>query len=221
VTPLYLFDIDGTLVHAHGSGRVAFDAVLSELHGIDGASSGVRYGGKTDHNIVDEIFATRLGRAMTDAERAAFIDAYVPRLHVELDANGVDVVPGVDAALAYLAPRTRVLGIATGNIRRGADAKLVHAKLDHWFSFGGYACDAPVRADLVAVAIRRGREQGLAGEVVVVGDTVHDIAAARANGATVVAVTTGSDSAEMLRDADAVFASLDELPAWHAARFGQ
>ncbi|HEV7554198.1 MAG TPA: HAD family hydrolase [Kofleriaceae bacterium] len=220
MTPLYLFDIDGTLVQAHGSGRVAFDAVLADQHGIDGASTGVRYGGKTDHNIVDEIFTTKLGRAATEVERAAFIDAYVPRLHVELTRNGVDVIPGVAAALTYLAPRTPALGIATGNIRLGADAKLLHAKLDHWFSFGGYACDAPVRADLVAVAIRRGRERGLAGEVIVVGDTVHDIAAARANGATVVAVTTGSDSAEMLRDADAVFASLDELPAWHEARFG-
>jgi len=220
VKQLYLFDIDGTLVHAHGSGRVAFDAVLAEQHGIDEASAGVRYGGKTDHNIVDEIFATKLGRAMTEAERAAFIDAYVPRLHGELVKTGVEVIPGVATALAYLAPRTLALGIATGNIRRGAAAKLAHAKLDHWFSFGGYACDAPVRADLVAVAIQRGRERGLAGDVVVVGDTVHDITAARANGAIVVAVATGSDSAEMLRDADAVLSSLDELPAWHEARFG-
>jgi len=56
--------------------------------------------------------------------------------------------------------------------------------------------------------------------VVVVGDTVHDIAAARACGATVCAVTTGSDPAEKLAHADAVWTSMAELPAWHAARFG-
>ncbi len=42
---LYLFDIDGTLLNAHGSGRAAFDAVMEELHGVTDASAGVRYGG--------------------------------------------------------------------------------------------------------------------------------------------------------------------------------
>ena len=57
-------------------------------------------------------------------------------------------------------------------------------------------------------------------EVVVVGDTIHDISAARACGATVVAVATGADPADTLRHADVVMATLHELPAWHTARFG-
>lgn len=56
-------------------------------------------------------------------------------------------------------------------------------------------------------------------EVVVVGDTIHDIAAARACGATVCAVTTGSDPREALLSADAVFDSMEELMPWHQARF--
>jgi phosphoglycolate phosphatase-like HAD superfamily hydrolase len=109
------------------------------------------------------------------------------------------------------------LGIATGNIRAGADAKLAAAGLAKWFAFGGYGCDSRVRAELVAAAIRRA---GDAREVIVVGDTIHDIAAARACGATVCAVATGADPPEKLTHADAVFGSLAELPAWHAARFG-
>ena len=36
---LYLFDIDGTLLHAHGSGRGAFDAVFDKARqgGMAGA----------------------------------------------------------------------------------------------------------------------------------------------------------------------------------------
>jgi len=56
--------------------------------------------------------------------------------------------------------------------------------------------------------------------VIVVGDTIHDIAAARACKATVVAVATGADPADKLTHADAVLASMTALPAWHAARFG-
>ncbi|MBZ0238966.1 MAG: HAD hydrolase-like protein, partial [Deltaproteobacteria bacterium] len=48
---------------------------------------------------------------------------------------------------------------------------------------------------------------------------VHDISAARAVGALCVAVTTGSDRAEALAGADAVIDGLDELRAWHTARF--
>jgi len=233
---LYLFDIDGTLLHAHGSGRGAFDDVFAERHGVAAASEGVRYGGKTDPAIVDEIFAARLGRAPSPDERAAFLDAYIPRLRARLALAGAEVIEGVRDALAFLTARGDVrLGIATGNIRAGADAKLTAAGLAHWFAVGGYGCDSHVRAELVAAAIARAEEAlaiesmtpgaparslGHLREVVVVGDTIHDIAAARACGATVCAVATGSDPREKLAHADAVFGTLAELPAWHVARFG-
>lgn len=219
MTVLYLFDIDGTLLHAHGSGRDAFDAVMLEHHGIANASEGIRYGGKTDPQIIDEIFAARLGRRATDAERAAFIDAYIPRLHALLATHGVEVLEGVVDTLQYLTAQPVRLGVATGNVRAGADAKLGAAGLATWFDCGGFGCDSPVRAELVATAIQRGRQGRDVGEVIVVGDTIHDIAAARACSAKVVAVATGSDSAAALAGADAVLATMTELPAWHAARF--
>lgn len=219
MTVLYLFDIDGTLLHAAGSGRAAFDAVMTDLHGVANASEGIRYGGKTDHAIIDEIFAARLGRTSTLAERDAFIDAYIPKLHELLVTKGVEVLAGVVDTLRYLQQQPVRLGVATGNVRRGADAKLGAAGLAAWFDVGGYGCDSIVRAELVAKAIERGRAGREVREVVVVGDTIHDISAARACGATVVAVATGADSKEALAHADAVFATMAELPAWHAARF--
>ena len=215
---LYLFDIDGTLLHAHGSGRGSFDEVFAERHGVADASAGIRYGGKTDPAIVDEIFAARLGRAPTADERAAFLDAYVPRLRMRLAREGVEVIAGVAEALQFLAGRAGVrLGVATGNIRAGAEAKLAAAGLADRFELGGYGCDSPVRAELVAAAIRRA---GNVRDVIVVGDTIHDIAAARACKATACAVATGADPADKLAHADVVLGSLAELPAWHAARFG-
>ncbi|MFT3697316.1 MAG: HAD family hydrolase [Kofleriaceae bacterium] len=211
---LYLFDIDGTLLDAHGSGRGAFDEVMHELHGIADASQGIRYGGKTDHAIVDEIFVARLGRNASEADRDAFLAAYLPKLSQKLAANGVVVLPGAVEALDFLAGKAR-LGVATGNIREGADAKLAAAGLHGRFELGGYGSDAVIRAELVAAAIARA---GDVDEVIVVGDTIHDISAARACGATVCAVATGSDTADALAHADVVFRSLAELPAWHSAR---
>jgi phosphoglycolate phosphatase len=218
---LYLFDIDGTLLHARRSGARSFDAVFSDHHGVASACSGIRFGGKTDPALIDEIFVARLGRQPTEAEHAAFLDAYLARLRSQLAANGVEVLAGVAEALSWLAAQPDVLlGIATGNVRAGADAKLAAAGLAGYFALGGYGCDSPLRAELVAQAIARGRERGAVRDVVVVGDTVHDIAAARACGAIACAVATGSDPAQALGDADVVLASMTELPAWHAARFG-
>ncbi len=219
---LYLFDIDGTLLHAHGSGRGAFDAVMVEHHGIADASNGVRYGGKTDHAIIDEIFQARLGRPATPDERATFLGSYLPRLRAMLAEHGVQIFDGVLDTLRYLAARadTVRLGVATGNVKEGAHAKLEAAGLHTWFDIGGYGCDSPLRAELVARAIARGRQGREVHEVIVVGDTIHDIAAARACNATVLAVATGADPADKLAHADAVFSSMTELPAWHARRFG-
>src|SRR5689334_17788015 len=96
---VYLFDIDGTLLHAHGSGRNAFDAVFAELHGLADASAGIRYGGKTDPQIIDEIFVARMGRPSTQAERDAFIAAYLPKLRALLVEHPVQVLGGVHDAL--------------------------------------------------------------------------------------------------------------------------
>jgi phosphoglycolate phosphatase len=218
---LYLFDIDGTLLRARNAGRRQFDAVFAAHHGIEGACDGLRFGGKTDPALIDELFLARRGRRATDDERAAFLDAYLPLLRADLAQSGVEVLGGVVETLAWLAARPGVLlGIATGNVRGGADAKLAAAGLLEYFTLGGYGCDSAVRAELVAAAIARARQHAELREIVVVGDTIHDISAARACGVVACAVATGSDPAEALAHADVVLASLAELPAWHAARFG-
>ena len=224
---VYLFDIDGTILQSNpgASGRVAFDTVFERAHGVGAASAGIRYGGKTDGGIIDEIYRARLGRPPTAVESAAFIDAYLPLLTRMLGEHGVTVLPGVIDALDWLATRSDVLlGVATGNVREGAGVKLAAAGLGAWFeragAVGGYGCDSTVRAELVARAIERAKQQCAPREVIVVGDTIHDISAARACGATVVAVATGADPADALRDADAVLATMAELPAWHVARYG-
>ncbi|HEY4243391.1 MAG TPA: HAD family hydrolase [Kofleriaceae bacterium] len=218
---LYLFDIDGTLLHAHGSGRDAFTAVFAEAHGIADACAGVRFGGKTDPAIIDEIYLARLGRPASGDERAAFLSAYLPRLEAALASHGVEVLPGAHDALAYLASRGDVvLGVATGNVIEGAAAKLAHGGFADRFVLGGYGSDSHLRPALVAAAIARARARSDIREVVVVGDTIHDISAARACGAIACAVSTGSDTADALAHADTVLASLADLPAWHASRYG-
>ncbi|HEY0193196.1 MAG TPA: HAD family hydrolase [Kofleriaceae bacterium] len=219
---LYLFDIDGTLLHARRSGRKAFDLVFARDHGIDRACEGMSFGGKTDPALIDEIFQAHRGRPATGAERDAFLAAYLPLLQRELTEGGIDILDGVVETLTWLADQPDVvLGVATGNVQAGAEAKLALAGLGGRFALGGYGSDSHLRPALVAAAIERARERGPIDRVVVVGDTVHDISAARACGAIACAVSTGADPAPALAHADVVFASLAELPAWHTRQFAR
>ncbi|HPH67162.1 MAG TPA: HAD hydrolase-like protein [Kofleriaceae bacterium] len=222
---LYLFDIDGTLLRADGAGRRAFDRVMLAHHGIAQASHDIQFGGKTDRWLVDEVYQARLHRAARTAEVDAFIADYLVLLDEELQAKPLRVLPDVVACLRWLQQLPNVtLGVATGNVRRGAELKLAQAGLTDMFVFGGWGCDSADRPTLVQRAVERGRDlvppaQRTNTFPIVVGDTVHDIAAARMAGAHACAVTTGGDSRSTLAAADVVFDGLGELPAWHAAKF--
>ena len=213
---LYLFDINGTLIHCHGAGRRALDRALMELLG-EAALEGIRLDGKTDPAIVDEAFQERRGRTPTGEEAAQIAARYAANLEHE-SAERVVKLPGVDQALAVCGGRG-VLGLATGNWRAGARIKLGRVSLWSQFVLGGFGCDAPDRGDLVRIARQCGeahRNRRLHHhEVVVIGDTPRDIAAARAADATAIAVATGAYDLESLRTAgaDAVYPDLVQCAA--------
>ena len=110
------------------------------------------------------------------------------------------MMPGIRELLDALQQRPDVfLGLLTGNFEEGARIKLDHFDLWRYFRCGAYGDDAEDRNALVPFAVERARRAGLpeidAGNVIVIGDTPHDIACARAAGATPVGVApAGSPS---------------------------
>jgi phosphoglycolate phosphatase len=222
----YLFDIDGTLIKAGGAGARSLSRVMQARYGVTDATRGIAAAGRTDPAIVRDMFEKALGRLPDVIELDEVIAEYLDTLDAELGgpASTLRVLPGAAAALAWLAARADVrVAVATGNVRRGAHIKLRHAGLVDHFDLdrtGGYGCDSAVRAELVARAVERAACSA-ADQVIVVGDTVHDISAALACGARCVAVTTGGVSAGVLRTAGAcvVLDDVGALPAWHASEF--
>src|SRR5262249_47445822 len=133
------------------------------------------------------------------------------------------LMPGARAVIEQLARRGATLGLATGNTHEGARIKLAQAALGHHFAgpdgalLGGFGSDSADRPTLVRVGIERaarplGREVPAA-EVLVVGDTPHDVTAAHAVGVRVAAVATGGHSVEELAavGADEVYPTLNEM----------
>ena len=204
-----LFDIDGTLLDSAGAGRAALERTFGEATAIAGAMANVALQGRTDRWILDEV--TR--QTGIEIDRAAFLPRYYAVLEDELRRREPEALPGAHALLRVLAAREEaVLGLGTGNLRTAAFLKLTAAGLDGYFEAGGFGDDHVDRAELLHAGARAvGWSTGE--RLVVIGDTEHDVHAGRAVGAFVLAVATGTRTAEELRalDADAVCADLTDL----------
>lgn len=202
---LYLFDVDGTLIYAHGAGRLALTRALVDTYGTAGPADLYDSRGKTDPQIVFELMtAAGIPRAVVQARLGDCFQTYVRHLE-DLFASGhpVDVMPGVTEVIQALSSRPDALvGLLTGNIEGGARAKLRPTGLLPYFRMGAFGSDDADRRRLPGIA--RERARALAGSdvpfhhMVIIGDTPLDIDCARACGAVAVAVATGQHRAEDL-----------------------
>jgi phosphoglycolate phosphatase-like HAD superfamily hydrolase len=211
---LLLWDIDGTILHTGKAGEAALGHAMEELHGISRGLQGLEIAGRTDKWIVEQLLA-REGLAHGETEIARFLDVYVERLAEELPRRRGGLHPGVLGILEEGHRREDIVqGLLTGNIEKGARLKLSRYGVNHFFEFGAFADDSPVRNELGPHARRRARdrhgEEFPADRIFIIGDTPHDVACARAIGAKAIAVATGSFSVEQLEacGADAVFTDL-------------
>lgn len=205
---LLLWDIDGTLILTGGAGVRALDRAFRERWGIEAVTTGLPLNGKSDRWIIAELFRRSLGRGPDPVEREEAEALYLAKLAEEVPSSaGYRVMPGIAEVLRALAGRADVvLGLGTGNLERGARIKLERAGLNGFFAFGGYGSDSEDRPTLIRHAIERGgRHAGRmfrGGEVWVIGDTAHDVHAARAVGAVAVTVATGNVAEAELRACD-------------------
>ena len=202
VNLLLLWDIDGTLIASGGAGMHALRTGLRAAFGIEGPLDDIDFAGRTDRWIVRRIFE-KFSVPHTEENFARCIDGYIAALPAALANPRARVLPGVRELLAVIATRDSLAqGLLTGNLRRGAHAKLSHHGLWDFFPFGAFADDGETRNDLSPHALRRAREHtgvSFAPERVwVIGDTPYDIECGRAIGARTLAVATGGHTLQQL-----------------------
>jgi phosphoglycolate phosphatase-like HAD superfamily hydrolase len=212
-----MWDIDHTLLRGGGVAGRAWMAAFTELTGRPWRAT-PHFGGRTDLDICAEVFDTH---GVTDCTPERFFASYADRVHADrhLFAEQGALLPGVRAVLDGLAAHPHVVQtLVTGNIAPVAALKVEAFGLTGAFDaeVGGYGTDDHVRATLVRRSSERAEAKyGEPFAPVVVGDTAADVAGALANGATAVAVATGSTGADDLRAAGAhhVLADLSDVDA--------
>jgi len=204
VVRLVLFDIDGTLVHTGGAGIKAFARTFAtEFNALDGVEK-ISFAGRTDVNLVREFFGIHQIAATPENFRR-FFENYVFWLDQTVAQSNGGACRGAREFIDDLSalPHPPKLGLLTGNIRLGAEIKL--RRYDLWVAFetGGFADDSEDRNQIAVAALDRGSRllgRPLHGdEVVVVGDTPHDIRCGRFIGAKTLAVATGGAKLDELK----------------------
>lgn len=189
------FDIDGTLVLTDGAGKRALAKAVEQKFAIENADTDIDYGGRTDLSICKEIFALN-GIEYKQDLFSSFMTTYTDCLEAELLKSNGSILPGVKELLPILKSDDRYyLGLITGNIRKGAFRKLKSHGIDSYFDFGGFG-DKQEHRNGIAI---EGKEEAesfakssiAAKQMLVIGDTPHDIVCSRAIGASSIGVCTG------------------------------
>jgi phosphoglycolate phosphatase len=212
-----LFDIDGTLIESGGAGAQAWREAFQELYGVPADIGEYTDAGMTDPEVGRRTFEKVIGHEPSPRELSRLLarrNTLLPRAVAE--SKGYRVLPGVPKLLPHLCEEGYLLGLTTGGVETAAHIKLERGHLNRYFHFGGYGSDSTDRIELTRKAVDRaatilGRRL-LHEEVLVVGDTPKDIAAAHGADAIGVGVATGSYTKEELGEAGAeyVLGTLEE-----------
>lgn len=227
-----LFDKDGTLVDFQRSFGPAVREVMQHLAAGDRAAydrlvAASRFVEADQHFLPDSpliaeptsvygaLWATALGRP---ANAALF--AEIDRLLCDATTRHLAAIGDPKAVLTMLAARGYRLGMVTNDAEITARAHGRKLGLDQFLEFvAGYDSGFGAKPDPGPVHAFARAVDVPASEIAVVGDSVLDLAAARAAGAIAIGVLTGpAPSAVLAPYADALLASAAELAAWLESR---
>ncbi len=207
---LALFDIDGTILNLKkGIARDIFADTFSKVFGVKILPENLpSFSGKTDLQILSDIADSIDLPFQQISERINSIwEILYRKFEKEVTNENIELLPGINDLLAELEKRNDyAIGLVTGNFKRNAYLKLKTVELSHKFNFGAFGCDNENRNILPKLALNRAVQMNKVStsfeskKAIVIGDTFRDILCAKANGMTSIAVETGAETIENLRD---------------------
>lgn len=205
-----IFDWDGTLMDSTHHITGALIAACRDMNLREPTAQEAGW-------VIGLSLQTALYRLVPDlnAENVdAFIDSYKGHFH-QLQ-HEMHLFDGQERLLRELHARGVVLGVATGKSRRGLDAMLSRLELESLFDATRSADEAHGKPDPDMLE-QLMRELDLrAEEVVMVGDTAHDVLMARAAGVDSLAVGYGAHAIPELAAAEptALVETVPQMQGW-------
>lgn len=215
MTRLLLFDIDNTLLNTGGAGGYAMNLAFQEMFGVSDGFAKVEFSGRTDLYILSE--GLRLHGI--EGGHAQHLDEFLRRYYAHLARTLVErkghLLPGFPQLLETLTERDAAIGLATGNFREAAWMKVEHYGIRRYFSDGVFGEESHDRSQMVRAGIARLALGVGPQNIVIIGDTPHDVSSALDNGLTAVGVATGNYGVEQLRESGAQMV-FEDFTDWRA-----
>src|SRR5688500_18414090 len=143
-----------TMIRTVGAGRSAMEAAFEREFRIERATEGMLFDGRTDRGIFIECLERHgLANGTLNANLSRLVESYLEHLPASLTVKGGFLLPGVAELLEALSRTDAAVGLATGNLRRGAAHKLEHFGIWERFAGGGFGDDHVIRGELVRAGI--------------------------------------------------------------------
>ena len=203
MAPVFLFDIDNTLLYSGGAGSHAMNRAFQELFGVSDGFARVEFSGRTDRFILSGGLTEHGIEGDVAEHLETFTSLYYSMLPAALKEREGYLMPGFPELLRTLLEADARVGLATGNFSEAARIKLDFYGIGEYFAGGGFGEVDTERAKVVEAAIRTVADGAGPHDIVVVGDTPHDITSALENGVIGVGVATGKYTSEELSEAGA------------------
>lgn len=201
----YLFDIDGTLLNAHGGAHYhAFHSALEKILQLTCKIDGVPLHGNTDIGILRAVLEREgVGDDVLQRNLPQLLEHMCSEVERNRSQIRSEVCPSIPEVIRSLHGRGKLLGVASGNLERIGWLKVAAAGLRDYFSFGAFSDRNEMRVDIFREGIQEAKRRlGTSATVCVVGDTPADVTAAKQAGIPIVAVATGIYSVEQLEEHD-------------------
>lgn len=211
-----LFDIDNTLLYTRGAGSHAMNLAFNEMFGVTDGFARVEFSGRTDRFILQSGLAEHGIEGGIEKHLDAFTQRYYQLLPESITQRDGYLMPGFPELLAALCDAGALLGLATGNFSEAATIKLSHYGIADYFHGGGFGEESTERGEVVAAAIRNVANGAAPADILVVGDTPHDITSALENNVIAVGVATGNFTTEELSSAGA-HSVFQDFADWQSA----
>jgi phosphoglycolate phosphatase len=214
------FDLDGTLVDSAPDLAAAANGMLAALghRALPVERVAAAIGDGIDA-LVARALAESTGREPNADELAAAASRF-REIYAKNVFRATRIYPGVKEGLERLAGRGLRLGCITNKASPFTKALLEEAGLARWFAFVECADSVEQRKPAPYLLLKACRDLRIApSELLYVGDSALDVAAARAAGCPVVMVAYGYNRGRPASEsaADAVIATLADLAGMRAA----
>ena len=193
----FFWDVDGTLLLNQRAGIDALKESIRIRFGKENFEFSHSLAGRTDSFIIKNLLTDIKGK-YTSSDAAGLLITYNKLLPLFLTSHPGSLLPNVKETLEFLSTNEDYRSaLLTGNCSKAAYAKVSHYGVGKYFdyqlsTFGDISEDRTILAQAALQKIYVKNPEINCNDIIVIGDTPHDVSCAKAIGARCLIIQAGS-----------------------------